>query len=76
MAWTHMADNGTGSVVFMSDVTAYRSSNMNSEVYRAILTAKFQPNATILIGQCFTIQMENDSNILGKQSESFSRKRN
>ena len=48
MAWACMAANGTGSLVFIDDVTAGRSSKMNSEVYRAILSAQLQPNATKL----------------------------
>ena len=37
MAWTCMAASGTGSLVFINDVTTDRSSKMNSEVYRALL---------------------------------------
>ena len=50
MAWACMAANGTGSLVFIDDVTADRSSRMNSEVYRATLPAQIQSNATKLIG--------------------------
>ena len=45
MAWTCMAVNGTRSLVFINDVTADRSNRMNSEVYRALLSALIQPNA-------------------------------
>lgn len=33
-----MGDVGTGSLLFIDDVTAYVSSRMNLEVYRAILS--------------------------------------
>uniref|UniRef100_A0A3Q3XQL5 Uncharacterized protein n=1 Tax=Mola mola TaxID=94237 RepID=A0A3Q3XQL5_MOLML len=33
---------------------------MNSEVYRAILSAYIQPNATKLTERCLTVQMDND----------------
>ncbi len=46
--------NGTASLVFIGDVTADRSSRMNSEVFKAILSAHIQPNATKLIGHNFT----------------------
>ncbi len=46
MAWACMAANGTGSLVFIDDVTADRYSRMNSEVFKAILSAHIQPNAT------------------------------
>ncbi len=39
MAWAYMAASGTGSLVFIDDVTADKSSRMNSEVFRAILSA-------------------------------------
>ena len=55
------AANGTGSLVFI-DVTADKSSRMNSEVFRAILlSAHIQPNASELIGLRFTVQMDNDT---------------
>ena len=46
--------------MFIDDVTADRSSRMNSEVYRALLSAKVQPNAAELIGRCFVVQMDNN----------------
>lgn len=73
MAWACMAANGTGLLVFTVDVTAFRSSKMNSEVYRAILSAHIQRNAAKLTGQRFT--MDNGwimtQNILQKQPKSF-----
>ena len=50
-----MAANGTVSLVFTDDVTADRSSRMNSEVHRAIISA------AKLIGRCFTGHMEDDT---------------
>ncbi len=44
--WACMAASGTGSLVFIDDVTADKSSRMNSEVFRAILSAHIQPNAS------------------------------
>ncbi len=38
MAWAYMAANGPGSLVFIDDVTGDRSSRMNSEVFKAMLT--------------------------------------
>ena len=60
MAWACMAASGTGSLIFIDDVTADKSSRMNSEVFRAILSAHIQPNASKLIGRRFTMQMDND----------------
>ncbi len=40
-----MTSSGTGLLVFSDDVTDERSSRMNSEVYRYILSAQIQPNA-------------------------------
>ena len=37
------AANGTGSLVFIDDMTAGRSSGMNSEVHRGLLSAQIQP---------------------------------
>ena len=52
MAWACMAASGTGSLVFIDDVTADRSRTMNSEDYRNILSAqikqKMPPNSALL----------------------------
>ena len=58
MEWTCMAATGTGSLV-LTEAAVIRI-RMNSEVYRAILSAHIQPNATKLIGRCFRVQMGND----------------
>ena len=60
MAWACMAANGTGSLEFIDDVTADKSSRMNSEVFWAILSAHIQPNASELIRRRFTVQLDND----------------
>ena len=62
-------------MVFIDDVTADRSSRMNSEVYRALLSAQIQQNAAKLIGQCFTVQMNNDPKNTVKATQSFSRQK-
>ena len=60
MVWTCMAANGTGSLVFIDDVTADKSSRMDAEVYRALLSVQNQPYDSKLIGRCFTVQTDND----------------
>ncbi len=69
MAWACMAASGTGSLVFIDDVTADKSSRMNSEVFRAILSAHIQPNASELIGRRFTVQMDNDHKAYCKSNQ-------
>ncbi len=71
MAWACMAASGTGSLVFIDDVTADKSSRMNSEVFRAILSAHIQPNASELIGRRFTVQMDNDPKRTAKATKEF-----
>lgn len=60
MAWACMASSGTGSFVFIDDVTEDRSSQMNSTMFRHIVSAQMQTNAAKLIGRRFTVQMDND----------------
>ncbi|KAG2467436.1 TCB1 transposase, partial [Polypterus senegalus] len=67
MAWVCMAASGTGTLVFIDNATQDRSSRMNSEVFRDILSAQIQLNAVKLIGRHFMIQMDNDP----KQSQEF-----
>ena len=50
IAWAYMAASGTGSLVFIDDVTADKSSRMNSGVYKALLSAQIQPNAAKRVG--------------------------
>ncbi len=75
MAWACMPASGTGSLVFIDDVTADKSSRMNSEVFRAILSAHVQPNASELIGRRFTVQMDNDPKHTAKATKEFWRER-
>ncbi|XDV43857.1 hypothetical protein PO909_012255 [Leuciscus waleckii] len=75
MAWACMAANGTGSLVFI-DVTADKSSRMNSEVFRSILSAHIQPNASELTGRCFTVQVDNDPKHTAKATKSFFKGKN
>lgn len=39
IAWTWMAPSGTGSLVFIDDVTENRSSRVNSEAYGVLYTS-------------------------------------
>ncbi|CAJ0950023.1 unnamed protein product [Ranitomeya imitator] len=66
-----MAFNGTGSLVFIDDIRADKSSRMNSEVYRDILSAQIQPNAAKLIGRRFIVQMDNDPKHTAKATQEF-----
>ncbi|CAJ0949444.1 unnamed protein product [Ranitomeya imitator] len=66
-----MAFNGTGSLVFIDDIRADKSSRMNSEVYRDILSAQIQPNAAKLIGRRFIVQMDNDPKHTSKATQEF-----
>ena len=59
MTRAYMTANVMASLVFIDDVTAYRSIRMNSEVYNTILSSHFRPNATKLKRWCFTVQMDN-----------------
>ncbi len=61
------ASSDSGLLVFSDDVTEDRSSRINSEVYRDILSAQIQSNAANLIGQRFIVQVEMTQNILQKQ---------
>ncbi len=48
-----------------------KASRMNSEVFRAILSAHIQPNASELIGRRFTVQMDNDPKHTAKATKEF-----
>lgn len=65
-----MSASGTWSLVF-DNVTADRSSTMNNEAYRAILSALIQPNAVILIKELFKVQMDNDPKLIAKPTQEF-----
>ena len=54
----HVAAKETVSLVFTDDVTADRSSKMNSEVCWVKLSTHILPNATKLMDRDFTVQMD------------------
>ena len=56
-------------LVFIDDVTADRSSRMNSDMLRAKISAQIQPNAAKLKGQSFKVQMDNDPKHPGKATQ-------
>lgn len=49
--------------------TADISSRMNCEVYRAVLSAHMKPDASIIIGQHFTEQMDNNQKQSAKATQ-------
>ena len=69
MGWASMTVNGTDSLLFINNVTANRGIRMNSEVYRAILSAHCHSNATKMVGWCFTVQMDFDPKRTVKMAE-------
>ncbi|KAG2457546.1 TCB1 transposase, partial [Polypterus senegalus] len=71
MAWACMAASGTGTLVFIDDVTQDRSSRMNSEVFRDILSAQIRLNVVKLIGRRFMIQMDNNPKHTAKATQEF-----
>ncbi len=66
-----MASSGTGLLVFIDDVTEDRTSRMNSEVYRDILSSQIQSNAAKLIGRRFIEQMDDDPKHTAKATQEF-----
>lgn len=73
IAWTCMTAFGTGSLVsfvFIDDVTADRSSRMNSRVYSSIL-CHILPKAAKLIRQGLTMQTVNDPKYTAKATQEF-----
>ena len=68
MPWAYMAASGTQSVVFIDDMTADRSSRMNSEVYRTLLSA------AKLIGWYFKLQMNNGPRPTAKATQKLLKK--
>lgn len=58
MAWACLATSGTELLIFVNDVTADRSTRINYEMYRAILSAQIQSDPAKLNEQHFTGQMD------------------
>ncbi len=75
MAWAFIASSGTGSLIFINDVTHDGSSKINSEVYRNILSDNLQKDATKLIGRSFNMQQDNDPKHSAKTTKEFIRAR-
>lgn len=69
-----MVSIGTGSLVFF-DVRKDGSSQLNSEVYRDMLSAQIQPNAAKLIGWHFTVQKDSDPKHTAKATQEFLKQR-
>ncbi len=72
MAWACIASSGTDSLILTDYVTHDGSSKMNSEVYRNILSANLQKDATKLIGRSFIMQQDNDPKHSAKATKSSS----
>lgn len=66
-----MAPSEIGSLVFIDDVTAESSSMMNCKMYRHVLFSQIQPEAPKLIGQCFTVQSDDDVKHPVKATQEF-----
>ena len=71
-----MAANGTGSLVSIDDVTADRSSRMNSEVYRSVPSVQTQPNVSSVKGRCLIVQRDNDVKHRAKPSQELLKAKN
>ncbi len=75
MVWAFIVSSGTGSLIFIYDVTHDGSSKINSEVYRNILSDNLQKDATKLIGRSFIMQQDNDPKHSAKTTKEFIRAR-
>ncbi len=71
MDWACMASSGTGSLIFIDDVTHAGSSKINSEVYRNILSANLKKDTTKLFGRSFIMQQDNDPKHTIKTTKEF-----
>ncbi len=75
MAWAFITSSGTGSLIFINDVTHDGSSTINSEVYRNILSDNLQKDATKLNGRSFIMQQDNDPKHSAKTTKELIRAR-
>ncbi|KAE8587024.1 hypothetical protein XENTR_v10021839 [Xenopus tropicalis] len=66
-----MAAMGTGTLIFIDDVSADGSCTMKSEVYRNILSAQVPVNASKHIGWRFILQQNNDPKHTAKATREF-----
>ncbi len=66
----NLASSGTALLVF-SKVREDRSSRKNSEVYGIYIDFRIQSNAAKLIGQYFTVQMDDDPKHTAKATQVF-----
>ena len=71
MSWLGMAASGTGSLIFIDDVTDYGSSRMDSKVYRNILFVHLWANASKLIRKRFIMQQDNDPKHTANKRKNF-----
>ena len=71
MAWACMAATGTGTLIFIDDVTSDGSCAMDSEVYRNILSAHVPVNASELIGGRLILQQDDDVKHPAKATPEF-----
>lgn len=69
MAWACLALGGTGPLVFI--VTADRSSRMDCEVHRALLSAEIQTNTVKLIRRRFAVQTDDDPRHTAEAAQEF-----
>lgn len=75
IAWTYMAASGTRSLVFIDDVTADRSSRMNCEGYRAVVSAPIQTNASTRSDSAYD-SIDNDPKHATEGTRQFLKQRN
>ncbi len=71
MVWACMAASGTGSLVFIDDVTADKSSRMNSEVFGQYYLLIFSQMLQNSLDGRFTVQMDNDPKHTAKATKEF-----
>ena len=68
VAWTCLASSGTGSLVFIDDVTEAAGRILK---HRDILSTQSQTNSEKLIGRRFSLQMDSDPKHTVKTIQEF-----